>query len=427
MSMMSDEFAVYLPAVNDTYANGIIAEISSDRPFPASFTFRDLEFWKKGSQLWHHPHFLNSAGNYKVGQTPDNAVTRRGWTDGVLFGDSGGFQIGKGKLEGVEGLQPDMSATDACAVWRDAYAARVWILNWLETYANYAMTIDMPLWATSPSGAASPFHHCSPQQLIDLTVENLRFIDTHRLNRTKWLNVIQGSDMPAITQWWDAVKWFPSSGYAMSSAAGKISGLQAVIAPLLMMRDDDAFVAGRDWIHFLGVSTAPWAVMLTAVQRAMQGTTNSRLRISYDSSSPFQLAAKYEKYVAQPELGMDPADWKIRDFPAPQSRLHVGSSASLPFTSPIADNLTLGDMNVRSGMFTERQFDTTSLLFLSNHNVWTYLNTFQAANRAAFLDPQWPIPPHYRECIDVIAEAFSVENWQTFLKTQAMLLAGFKG
>lgn len=427
MSMMSDEFAVYLPAVNDTYANGLIAEISPNRPFPTSFTLADLEFWKKGSQLWHHPHFLNSAGNYKVGQTPDNAVTRRGWTDGVLFGDSGGFQIGKGKLQGIEGLLPGMSADAACAVWRSAYSARLWILNWLETHANYAMTIDMPLWAATPSGTGSPFHRCTPQQLIDLTVENLKFIDSHRLNRTKWLNVIQGSDLPAITQWWDAVKWFPSSGYAMSSSAGRISGLQAVIAPLLMMRDDGAFEAGRDWIHFLGVSTASWAVMLTAVQRVMQSTINPRLRISFDSSSPFQLACRYERYVTQPALGTDAANWKIRDETITQSRLHVGSSERLPFTSPIADLLTLGDLSVRDGVFTERQFDTTSLLFLSNHNVWTYLTTFEAANVAAFHNPQRPIPTQYKECVDVIAEAFEVEDWQTFLRSQDVLLSSFKG
>jgi hypothetical protein len=203
--------------------------------------------------------------------------------------------------------------------------------------------------------------------------------------------------------------------------------LQAVIAPLLMMRDDGAFEAGRDWIHFLGVSTASWAIMLTAVQRAMQSTINPTLRISFDSSSPFQLACRYERFVTQPALGIDAANWKIRDETIMQSRLHVGSSDPLPFTSPIADLLKLGDLSVRDGVFTERQFDTTSLLFLSNHNVWTYLNTFEAANVAAFCDPQRPIPALYKECLDVISEAFKVEKWQSLLNSQDVLLSSFKG
>lgn len=427
MSVMSDDFAVYLPAVNEVYARDLIKLLPANRALPSDLTLDDFAFWKKGSKLWYHKHFLHSVGNYKVGQTPDNAVTRRGWTDGVMFGDSGGFQIGRGKLEGIPALKPNMAPEDACAAWRDAYDARLWILQWLETHANYAMTMDMPPWAATPFGAGSPFHLCSVQQLIDLTVENLRFIDSHRLNRTKWLNVIQGTDMPAITQWWNAVKWFPSSGYAMSSAAGRITGLQATLGPLLMIRDDGGFDAGQDWIHYLGVSTVPWSVMLTAVQRAIQANINPKLRISFDSSSPFQLAAKYEKYVAQPLLGIDANDWKLRDELMPQSRLHVGSTDPLPFSSPIADMLTMGDMSVRDGMFTKRQFDATSLLYLTNHNVWTYLNTFQTANLAAFQDAQQPIPALYKECIDVIAEAFKVEDWRTFLASHDGLLGSFKG
>ena len=427
MTVMSDEFAVYLPAVNEVYARDILKPLPASRPLPSGITLDDFAFWNKKSQLWYHPHFLHSVGNYKVGQTPDNAMTRRGWTDGVMFGDSGGFQIGRGKLEGIPALKPNMDPEEACAAWRDAYHARAWILQWLETHANYSMTMDMPPWAATPFGAGSPFHLCSVQQLIDLTVENLHFIDSHRLNRTKWLNVIQGTDMPAISTWWNAVKWFPCSGYAMSSAAGKITGLQATLGPLLMMRDDGGFDGGQDWIHFLGVSTTPWAVMLSAVQRAIQATINPKLRISFDSSSPFQLAAKYEKFVVQPMLGADPADWKIRDEQMPQARLHVGSSDPLPFSSPIADRLTMGDMCVRDGMFTPRQLDATSLLFLSNHNVWTYLNTFQTANLAAFQDAQQPIPALYKECIDLIGEAFKVEDWRTFLASHDEILSSFKG
>jgi hypothetical protein len=106
-----------------------------------------------------------------------------------------------------------MEADDACLAWREAYDVRSWILGWLETYTNYAMTIDMPLWARDPTKSNTPFHQCSPEQLIQLTVENLQFIDSHRQHQTKWLNVLQGTDMAAIKQWWDAVKWFKGGGY----------------------------------------------------------------------------------------------------------------------------------------------------------------------------------------------------------------------
>ena len=109
--MMSDEYAVYLPAVNSTYANCITKPIPLNRPFPNTIQLTDLEFWNKNSKLFYHPHYLHSVGQYSVGKAPDNAVTRRGKTDGVLIGDSGGFQIGKGRLKGIVGLRNGLVQT----------------------------------------------------------------------------------------------------------------------------------------------------------------------------------------------------------------------------------------------------------------------------------------------------------------------------
>jgi hypothetical protein len=266
MKMMSDDYAVYLPAVNEIYASSLIKPIPNNRPFPKSFELDDLAFWKKDTKLWHHAEYLHSIGQYSVGSTPDNVITRRGRTDGVLFGDSGGFQIGKGTLKGINGLNTGISAEDACDAWDNATDAKHWILGWLETYTNYAMTIDMPLWATLQENRSSPFHRCSVKQLTDMTVDNLHFIDRYRKNQTKWLNVLQGPDTAGVVDWWNAVKWFDCEGYALGGCAGYRGGLKSVLATVLMLRDDNAFRAGRDWIHALGVSTAKWAVVLAPVE-----------------------------------------------------------------------------------------------------------------------------------------------------------------
>ncbi len=428
MSLISDEFAVYLPAVNSHYASYLAKPAPENRPLPSGFTLDDLKFWEKSSKLWHHPHFLHSVGSYAVGSIPDNAVTRRGRTDGVLFGDSGGYQIGKGSLQGLPpALKAGASADDAVTAWRNAYEVRAWIINWLETNTNYAMTIDMPLWATNEFGKDSPFHKCTHQQLIDLTVENLMLIDKMRQDRTKWLNVIQGGTTPDFMRWWNAVKWFPSSGYALSSGIGKTSGLGAFLEVLLLMRDDNAFDAGHDWIHVLGISTAPWAIMFTAMQMGLRATANSSLRISYDSASPFHDSDIYEKYELLPALGTNAGSWAVTSKSAPQSRLYVGSQDPLPFSSPVADKLTLGDLNVADGMFKNRQFDPISTLYLSNHNVWTYLQAFQNANMAAFFEYNRPIPPLFSECLDVINGAFISEAWNEYITSHRMLLSSFAG
>ncbi len=427
MTIISNDYAVFLPAVNSLYAEGLTKELPSDRRRPSGFAISDLEFWQSSSALWHHPHFLHSVGQYSVGKLPDNAVTRRATTEGVLIGDSGGFQIGSGTLKGIPGLQSGLDSSEACNVWREAYEARCWIINWLETYTNYAMTLDLPLWANSESGNSSPFHYCSKQQLTEMTVENLKFIDSHRIGNTNWLNVLQGTDTDTMMNWWEAVKWFNCDGYAFSGRGGRKSGLRTVLVPLLRMRDEKALDTGRDWIHYLGVSTAPWAVMYTAIQRGLRNTTNVKLRVSYDSSSPFQQAAMHEMYNELPAFSEDRASWSIRKISAPQSRLYVGSDKPLPFSSPIADRLCLGDLNVRDGKYCNRQFDTTSLLYLTNHNVWTYLEAFRQANGHVFVTDRKNVPAQYQQCVDVVEQAFVEENWDSFLTKEQQLLDNFKG
>lgn len=422
------EFAVYLPAVNTLYAQALALTLPKNRPFPESFELSDLEFWRAdvGERLWHHPYFLHSVGQYKVGEFADNAVTRRGSDDGLMFGDSGGYQIGTGKLDGLVGLAAGMDPAEACAAWRENVDARLWIVNWLETHANYAMTIDMPLWATTTYGAQSPFHHCSHEQLTQLTVENLRLIDAHRQGRAKWLNVIQGANFDAVKSWWEAVKWFPCSGYAMSSSGGKASGLQALLAPLLMMRDEGAFDPGKDWIHLLGVSTAPWAVVLSEVQSALRATVNADITISFDSASPFQDAAIFENYVTKPEFQSELKSWVIRKNECPQSRLHVGSEEPLPFSSSIADKLTLGHLSVKDGMYEAGQFDRISRALLSNHNVRIYLDSFEEANKLVTLGSS-KVPQLLADVVGLITRVFKAENWRDLLEKETPIVKGFKG
>jgi len=426
MSIISNAYAVYLPAVNLNYAR-TVTTIPDGRVLPKALTLDDFAFWKVGSALWHHPQFLHSIGQYSVGTDPNNAVTWRGPFEGALFGDSGGFQIGNGKLKGLNGLVSGLTGQAACAAWRQSFYVRKWIVDWLETYTNYAMTIDMPLWATSSRKSNSPFHNCTQKQLTQLTVENLQYIDNRRQGRTKWLNVIQGLDAQGMIKWWNAVKWFDCAGYAFSVESAKKTGLRGVLEPLLAMRDEGAFQKGRDWLHMLGSSRVSWAVMYTAIQRAIRSTANSKLRVSFDSASPFQQGSRYELHTISPSFGPNLNDWRFSNAPAPQSHLHVGSSASLPFSSPVADMLTLGDLNVNADKFAPNHLDQLSHLYLMNHNTWVYLSAFQEANDLAFGNDRSQVPSKFAQCADAIEEAFKMDNWRKFLQAEQGLLDSFKG
>jgi hypothetical protein len=430
--MMSDNYAVYLPAVNAGYASIMTKPVPVGRPFPNTLKLDDLMFWKGNNKLFYHPHFLNSVGLYEIGSTPDNAITRRGRTDGTLFGDSGGFQIDFGTI-GLKTLQPAMEAEAACLAWREAYELKQWIVGFLETYTNYAMTIDVPLW--TPTKPASPFYKCTPEQLTDLTVENLQFIDSHRKGQTKWLNVIQGVDVPNAKKWWDAVKWFKGSGYSISSIIGRQNGVGTLLELLLIMRDEKAFDAGNDWLHLLGISTAPWAIMFTAIQKGLQASANPNLRISYDSASPFLEAGKWDLMTILPDLNGNVDSWIMQKESIPQCRsflnspIPLASMLSSAAVSPIAKKLTLGHLNVNDddGIDTRRQLDTLSSMLITNHNVWTYLETFRQANELAFELKSNRVPSVYKEVIDAIDYVFNAENWASALMQERVLLDNFKG
>ena len=113
MSLLNTDYAVYLPAVNDSFAAEALKPLPPTRPFPAGLTLSDLIFWDRGNRLWHYSHVLHSLGGHRVGTTPDNAITRAGKTDFKLIGDSGGFQIGHGTLKGLKGFSASMDASAA--------------------------------------------------------------------------------------------------------------------------------------------------------------------------------------------------------------------------------------------------------------------------------------------------------------------------
>jgi hypothetical protein len=425
MSLTKDEYAIYLPAVNEGYAAEVCKQLKGNRPFPEDLILRDLIFWEPNS-LWYYPYLLHSVGLYSVGALPNNAVTQRNRSHSTLIGDSGGFQIGRGSMKGLKSLrQEPMPAQDAVNAWQQEYEARKWVVNWLQTYADYGMTIDMPLWAASASGAKSPFHNCSTAQLIDMTVNNLKFIDRSANADAKWLNVVQGGDSIAdIPIWWDAVKWFRKGGWAAAGSAGARGGLANMLSTLLMMRDDDAFSTGQDWLHVLGVSTPTWAVLLTAIQRALR-KFNPALKVSFDSSSPFQLGGRYEEIALTPDFTSDVKTWAFRTERAPQTRPLTNPSLKQPFShsqSPLGQRLHLHHLNVRGGIWDKRQFDTVSNILLMNHNIWVYLDAMKTANELAVVRDVERVPRLHLECLDFIADVFSGDDWSNAIRMNIELL-----
>lgn len=408
-------FALYLPAVNEVFAKGVLKEIPSDRSFPVSLTLKDLIFWND-NKLFHYPNLLHSIGAHTVGSWPNNAVTRTDTQNVKVFADSGGFQIGKGNLKGFKEISNLSDPHEVVQAWTSAHRIRNWVVSWSEAFSGYAMTLDIPLWVTSPAGENSPFANCSQEQIIAMTVENLKYINFYCQGHTKWINVIHGLDIKAIEDWWNAVKGYKFKGWALAGGAGTRGGLYQLLYTTLMMRDEEAFAHDCEVLHLLGVSGLKWSVVLTAMQQQLS-TKNPNLRVTFDSSSPFQHAAKYDSACVPPLLGVEESSWTIAADKSIQDFRYVNGGHPFKYKdSPIGKRMSMGHLNVRGTHNSDRHFDEISRHLLVNHNVWVYLDAIQSANEAVISDAKNELAPaSLLEILDIVKDAFHEQDWRAFL------------
>lgn len=419
------KFALYLPAVNESFAKGTLKELPQGRSFPHGLTVQDLVFWNN-NKLFHYPNFLHSIGAHTVGSWPNNSVTRADTNQVNIFADSGGYQIGKGSLKGFKEFDKLFEPNSIVQAWKSAHRVRNWVVSWSEAFSGYAMTLDIPLWVTSPAGASSPFAKCSQEQIIDMTVENLEYIKFYASGNTKWVNVVHGLDIKATELWWNAVKGYKFSGWALAGGAGTRGGLYQTLYTSLMMRDDGAFDPTCEVLHVLGVSTLEWSVVLSAMQQQLRAHSPN-LRVTFDSSSPFQHAARYESACVPPTLGTESRDWTIAADKSVQDFRYVNGGHPFKYMeSPIGQLMNMGHLNVRGNHNTDSHFDDFSRLLLANHNIWVYLDSIRAANEAVISDDKHEMAPaSLLEILDIVNDAFHEQDWKAFLLSHKAKLDKF--
>jgi hypothetical protein len=77
---------------------------------------------------------------------------------------------------------------------------------------------------------------------------------------------------------------------------------------------------------------------------------------------------------------------------------------------------------VHGGDWNYRSFDTISSVLLCNHNCWIFLEAFRQANELAFESNGTAVPAQWRECLGLIEEVFSSDDWESLLKENEELL-----
>lgn len=437
------DYCVYLPSLQQGYAQYAVdtnnrESVKNPSP-PKGFKPQHLNYLDANNPLWHCKYGLYSVGHFTSSSiTNDDIVRYRDPSTTLILGDSGGFQVGTGNLKGMEGMSKHKDNPKKVVELWDDQNARARILRWLDTYTDYAMTLDMPIWVrTNQNALGSPFRNFDSQTLIDMTVDNLRYFADNRTGGTKFLNILQDIDGLADLDskgkrvgsphkgtgdaWYAAVKNFDFEGWAFGSET-RASFAHALKWLLRLLNDKK--LDGKEWIHILGVSPPINSVIYTAIQRKLRQILGSEITISLDSSSPFQTGGVAKKYVKDPNFTDDLRSWVVKTENFPFSPRYIGKDANDPpsFKSPITKQFaTMFDWHrKRESEYESKFFDSLSEAALTNHNIYMYHQYAIQSCQLVFRDKDYSkVPSRIQGALECVEEIFTTTKPDSVLKKHA--------
>lgn len=420
------DIAPYLPSLQSNYAQYAKRKDNDvTRTLPKPLSISDLDFLSGKSKLWNCDYTLYSSGQFETSQiVPHDMCAHRKKGTGIVVGDSGGFQLGTGKIRNKEEkahlnkfrLNPQAQFDN----WSSC-GFRERTLRWLEKYTDYAMTLDMVLWAQHEFTKQPKYSHAknsqltnlSVQQLIDLSVDNLRYFADNRGkygDETKFLSVLQDCGDGTGDAWYKAVKDFEFEGWALGSET-KNTMASAIIWLRRLL--DDGKLDKSEWVHCLGSSPVINQVVLTSAQRMLSKQLGHQLTISLDSSSPIQLAGKNKKMVELSNFTTNLKSWKMPSAKIKQTTAIARriEEAPLPSYSPLAEYLDLADIVVNDDWYADNRTDTLSEHLLVNHNMYMYhLNGVRGCQLALDGIGEGEVPQELSDAIGAIEEYIVAED-----------------
>jgi hypothetical protein len=208
-------------------------------------------------------------------------------------------------------------------------------------------------------------------------------------------------------------------GWAIAGAARLHLTIQ--LRNIIWLRDNGLLRDGAP-IHFLGTGHPEVACALTALQWGLQRTIGEDISVSFDSATPFVMAGQYKKGFGTPTLSRKGMQMVMAQMP--QGDCYVGSDLRWPVSSPFADRLNLGDLNVRSG-HPKSPWDSVSHVLLATHNVWVICKAIAEVNQRLALpapDRNLWLPPLLGALVDIIPEILVSETPYTLIEEHQFLL-----
>tara|TARA_B100000809_G_scaffold255143_1_gene293274 strand:- start:768 stop:2273 length:1506 start_codon:yes stop_codon:yes gene_type:complete len=381
LTVSNKDYAVFLPSISTFYNNHIAKQrynpnfVPADR-MPKGFEngMEGMNFLNEDKAYYSYKWGLYSAGHAQLNLDKaiesDSMVHERDREKNFILGDSGGFQIIKGVIQ---------------CDWKNFKTddkLRRTILNWLELTADYSMILDIPTLAADPAfkerTGIKSFNQC-----LDYTDFNTDWFIKNRLGSTKYLNVMQGRNWAEAEHWYESMKHHDLDGFAFGGSAK--NDINIILRTLIKMRDDQQLERGkRDLLHYLGISKLDWAVVYTAIKRALRETVNEDIDVMFDCASPFIATAKGQMYTQH--VHRNEKMGYVMDSAVDSKKLS-GSTLPFPWGGPIGERLTMGDIcHYAPGMLNKigkegkTSWDSFSYMLMMGHNVFQHIESVQRAN-----------------------------------------------
>ena len=233
---------------------------------PIEVSFRKdprMRFYnKEDTEFIHYPHLLTSAGhNYKKTDYCNDINFNK--KKGLIFGDSGGYQIATGQLDYSDEL-------------------RKGIFDWLEHNTNLAVNLDIPPYISNKktqTGAEDFF-----TKALNSSIENFKYFEENQSGKTRYLNVLHGRNVKHWDQWYSAVKDFDFGGWCIGSIS--IDKGLTIQSLFYLLMNGEFEKSKNKFFHLLGTSKVDVFIYLIYFAYLVKKLRGYEGFVTSDSSSP---------------------------------------------------------------------------------------------------------------------------------------------
>lgn len=259
-------------------------------------------------------------------------------SDGILIGDSGGFQIASYEKKGTPiNLSPDD------------------VLQWLEKNCDIGMNLDFPTTLGTEILTKDRFEDCLKKSLV-----NFEHFKAKRTNpNLKLYNVLHGENLELLEIWYNKVKHLKFEGWAIGMKPASDPLIQALGFMFLYEKGELNNCYG---IHFFG--TSGYAVIPVICYLA--NILNNNQLVTFDSSSYAQFGSNCT-YIAPVGLHQPLRFGKLFKEENPDIK-------ELPCNCEVCKNIKIDDLLIGE------ESSTNSVALISLHNLSLYLDYVRLCN-----------------------------------------------